>query len=199
MTNFSVLNKLYFNSIKGITTENHRSLKKDIAEIGELNKKTKLLKDRVDKTIVKLQNNSIETGHFYVQAVDYLREIVHAITYIVTPAYEHVANNHKGFVEEQNLELNSIKEKILNISNRIIQIIKENNFDAVDDIVQQQTEILDIIKKARKAQIKRIKAGEVGTRNSMLYLNILAETKNLLLYVINLLKSQRDFITNNEC
>ncbi len=45
-----------------------------------------------------------------------------------------------------------------------------------------------------KKQIKRIKANEAGTRNSVLYLGILNETKNFLLDTINLLKSHRDFI-----
>ncbi len=46
----------------------------------------------------------------------------------------------------------------------------------------------------RKLQIKRIKKGAVGTRNSLLYFNILAEFKNLAIFGLNLFKSQRDMI-----
>ncbi len=49
----------------------------------------------------------------------------------------------------------------------------------------------------RKKQIKRIKAKVVGTRNSGLYIGILQETKNYILYLGNLLKSHRDFIEHN--
>ena len=42
--------------------------------------------------------------------------------------------------------------------------------------------------------ILRIKENEIGTRNSMLVFNILEEYKNIILNIVNLLKSQRDFI-----
>jgi hypothetical protein len=45
------------------------------------------------------------------------------------------------------------------------------------------------------AQIKRIKAREVNTRNSVLFFNTISETKNMLLHAINLMKSHRDFIS----
>lgn len=45
-----------------------------------------------------------------------------------------------------------------------------------------------------KKQVKRIKKGESGTKTSLLYFNVLAETKNLMLYTLNILKAQRDFV-----
>lgn len=41
--------------------------------------------------------------------------------------------------------------------------------------------------------MKRIKANKVGTRNSMLFLGLLSEGKNLMLQSINVIKVQRDF------
>jgi hypothetical protein len=61
-------------------------------------------------------------------------------------------------------------------------------------IIGKQQRLLDQINKIRKNQLKRIKTHELQTRRSLLFLDLLAETKNLLLYSINLLKSQRDFI-----
>jgi hypothetical protein len=46
--------------------------------------------------------------------------------------------------------------------------------------------------------LKRIKKGEAGTKNGLLYLGVLAETKSLLLDTINLLKAERDFIIYNK-
>ncbi len=48
--------------------------------------------------------------------------------------------------------------------------------------------------KLKKRQLKRIKSKQTGTKNSELILNTLTETKNLLLYTVNLLKAQRDFV-----
>ena len=51
-----------------------------------------------------------------------------------------------------------------------------------------------MIDQVNKKQIKRIKNHEAGTKNSLMYMGMLAEMKNILFYTINLLKSQRDFI-----
>ena len=54
-------------------------------------------------------------------------------------------------------------------------------------------EILAELSKMRKAHLKRIKSDNTGTRISLLYLDILSETKNLVLFIMNLAKTSRDF------
>jgi Na+/phosphate symporter len=72
--------------------------------------------------------------------------------------------------------------------------IETRDFGDLTMILSKQQELLALLSEFRKNQIKRINEREIQTRRSLLYLDILAETKNLLLYSINLLKSQRDFI-----
>lgn len=72
-------------------------------------------------------------------------------------------------------------------------IIKKDDYSLISDVIAKQQKILKFIDTARKKQVKRIKSNEVGTRNSMMYLSILAESKNLILQAVNVLKSQRDF------
>ena len=61
--------------------------------------------------------------------------------------------------------------------NGINSAIKKKDY-SMRDVVARQQKILKYIDTSRKKQVKRIKANEVGTRNSMLYLSILAEGKN---------------------
>jgi len=42
--------------------------------------------------------------------------------------------------------------------------------------------------------MKRAKTGEVNTRNSLLYLQILHEAKQIISYSMNVLKSHRDLV-----
>jgi Na+/phosphate symporter len=59
--------------------------------------------------------------------------------------------------------------------------------------------MLDLYAKLTKRQIKRVKNMESGTRTSILFLNILNETKNIVLQSINMMRAQRDMIlTNNQ-
>jgi Na+/phosphate symporter len=80
-----------------------------------------------------------------------------------------------------------------------MHIIENKRYDEIEELVfKQQNVTLNYIDKCRKAQVKRIKKKKAGTKNSMLYLQLLNEMKNIALYTVNLLKAQRDFITNQE-
>jgi Na+/phosphate symporter len=82
-----------------------------------------------------------------------------------------------------------------NFFNFALHTVKENKFENIDILIADREKIFDVLAKLEKNQIKRIKNKEVNTRNSLLYFKIIAESKNLLLHTVNMLKAQRDFIT----
>ena len=191
------VNNILINTISGLSREDLKLLRNSSKDIKTLNKKVKYMKDTINKTIIDLREDSIETGHYYVQVLDYLREIAHDITYITLPVFEHIDNNHKGIIPSQLDELNNIISEISKFFIIIERTIAENNYSDVDRNIELQHKVLITLDVYRKNQIKRIKKEEVGTKNSMLYFNIITEIKNLLLHTINLLKAQRDFVNYN--
>lgn len=182
-------------SFAGLADEDMKKLRKVSKKIKAVNDKSKELKDNIHKTINKLEEDSIETGHYYVQVLDYLREIAHCLTYIIEPVLKHVDNNHKSISNDQKTELEELVGEISILISESINAVKKGYFEEIELILATQQKLLDFIEKLKKKQIRRIKNNEVGTRNSVLYLGILEELKNLILYIVNLVKSQRDFIT----
>jgi phosphate/sulfate permease len=185
--------KAFYSVIKGLANEDLRQLRKKNKDTADLSKKAKYLKDNIHITIVKLEEDSIDTGHYYVQVLDFLREITRSLTFISNAATRHVDNNHKGLIPVQVEELNQITSHSADLFKDILTAIREKDFSNFEDIVSVQTELLTLIDKVTKKQIKRIKNQESGTKNSLMYLGILGEIKNILAFSINLLKSQRDF------
>lgn len=180
-------------SIDGLAKEDLKKLRKSYKDVEKVSNKAKSLKDNLSDTISHLEDNSIETGHYYVQVLDYLREIAHSITFITKPGYDHVDNNHKPLTEEQTVELYDMTRMIRELATEINTSLKTNDYSSLTEIINKQQKLLKFIDTLRKKQVKRIKANEVGTRNSMLFLSILSESKNLVLHSVNLLKSHRDF------
>lgn len=76
----------------------------------------------------------------------------------------------------------------------VVKSVEKSDFSTQSEVLKLQNEAIKFLEACRKAQIKRIKNGMVGTRNSILYLNLISETKNLLLQTGNLFKSERDFV-----
>lgn len=195
INNLGTVARSYNKILKGLFDEDRKKLKEVQAEVEALNKHTKKLKDNIHKVVDKLRVDSVETGHYYVQALDYLREIAHCMNYISEPCYIHINNNHKGLLSVQKNELIKISQETAKLIALILDIIEKETFSRQEEVLKLQASILEIIDQSRKAQVKRIKSNDAGTRNSLLYLNILAETKNLHLFMVNLFKSHRDFVT----
>lgn len=197
---FIFSSKAYSLALVGFFTENRNQLKEAITEVDEFNRKAKKHKNNIFKAIQRLQADSVDTGHYYVQVHDYLRELSHSISFAIRPIYEHVENNHKPLVQEQIDELTIFASEMNDFFNEGLHMLKEEKFDGCQDLVDRQSHLITKLEEIERAQIKRIKRKEVNTKNSMLYFNLIAETKNILLNAINLAKSQRDFVmfTNEE-
>ena len=189
--------KTFTKTVEGLTNEDRKTLKQVNKDVEELNAEAKKLKYNVYTVLKKLEADSIETGHYYIQVIDYLREIAHSLTFVVSPSLQHIENQHKGLTKAQAAELKEISENISIFFDDIMKMIKENDYTGVPDAIKKQQDILEIVNDARKKQVKRIKQSETGTRNSVLYLGLLNEIKNIMLHTVNLMKAQRDFILNN--
>jgi len=179
---------------KGFANYNHQELKVAKQKAKELDKNAKVLKDSVNITIKDIGEEYFDASHNYVQVVDYLREIARSLYFIADPSYSHVSNNHKPLLDIQKHELQEILEKFELYTRKIIHIIETKQFSQIEDAINEQTLIFEYIQKVRKKQMKRAKTGEVNTRNSLLYLQILHEAKQILSYSMNVLKSHRDLV-----
>jgi phosphate/sulfate permease len=188
----------FFSVIKGLANEDLRKLRKKSRQASEFNKKAKYLKDNLHQTIDQLEEDSVDTGHYYVQVLDFLREITRSVYFIAKTATVHIDNNHRGLLPGQVEELNKLNVKIAAMYQDILQSIREHRYTEISNIIDQQAEILKLIEEINKKQIKRIKNQEAGTKNSLMYLGILSEMKSILFYTINLVKSQRDFILEQD-
>jgi len=186
--------KAYFLCFEGFFNNDRQQIKNAITEAEEFDKRAKKLKDEVFIIIEKLQQDQIETGHFYVQVVDYLREMAHSLNYAVKPVMTHFENRHKPFEGDQITQFNSFRTDLNDFFNFALYILKEKRFDNLDELIEKRKLLLEKLKNLEKNQIKRIKNNTVSTRNSILYFNIITETKSLLLHLINVVKAQRDFV-----
>jgi phosphate/sulfate permease len=183
--------------IVAFTKEERKKLKKARKRIIELNNYTKGLKKDVFITLKKLEEDYIDTGHHYVQVLDYLREIAHCLCFIVEPLYEHVENNHTTAIPEQAKELSELSNEIRELFSMVLLTIDSNDFSGLAEIIRKNGLLLEKIEKIKLLQVKLIKAEKIGTRNSMVIFNLLTETKNILLHSVNVLKSHRDFYLRN--
>ncbi len=187
---------IYENLIIGIDTRDKKRLKEVTNEVKVLNIQAKTLKDNVYKVLKKLRKDSVSQSHHYAQVLDYLRETAHCFTYMSSPTLEYFENYHTPLIDVQINELKKVSRKFKIFNKFILSMIENSSFSQMDEALDQQESLLALIETYRKTQMKRLKHEEVGAKNSMLFLGLLHETKNLMLHIINLTKAQRDFVNN---
>lgn len=196
-TTMKQISEIYNHMLVALFTENRKALKETVTQSEELYHDANKRKYEIMMTIKKLQGQNIETAHFYVQVVDYLTEVTKALLHCTRPAYNHIDNNHRGFAEEQIIDLKVVNDEVENIFNQVNSMLSTNDFSRIDEIMVMRDALFGIIADRIKNQIRRIKSDhDASTRASALYFNILNETKTMILQSRNLLKSQAHFLEN---
>ncbi len=193
ISNLLQISSMYDKITISLCKEDLKGLRKIRKEVKKLNIDVKLRKDNVHKVIKKLDDIKIDAAPYYVQIFDYLRESAHAINYIADPAYSHINNNHSPLNKQQQIDLKKLNLQTSEYFNFLIYLLKSNNFENIRESVQKLHDLIDANENLRKQQIKRIKKGESGTKASLLFLDILNESKGLVLHSGNAVKAYRDF------
>jgi phosphate/sulfate permease len=179
----------------GLATEDVRRLRKIDREIDEFYSQRKKIKDNLPNLVDRLSEESIEAGHYYIQIIDYLKQISNSILHIGRPTFNHVINQHRGANEQQLDDLTELQKKLKTFMDNIRAQIENRYVNGTEALSKEHSDLLAFIDQLKKRQIKRIKNSESGTKVSMLYLNILDEMKNIVLLLMHTVKSHRDFVT----
>ncbi len=187
--------RIYNRTLVAVFKENRKVLKEMVVSSNRLFEEARARKYGIMPTLRRLQRCDIDTGHFYVQVVDYLSEVTKAMMHITRPAYEQIDNNHSGHTKEQIVDLMRVNDEVEAIFAKINNIIQTKDFDDFDMVLDMRDHLFDTIAEAVKNQLRRIEGdASTSTRAGVLYLTILNETKTMVLQARNLLKSEHYFL-----
>ena len=127
-------------------------------------------------------------------------EMCNSLTHIVQPAYNHLDNNH-AFDKEQNGSLIEYKEQLKTFFEFLIDLLEQRNYNQLDELVLQRDKMVSTINDILYNRVKIIKKTQKGVKVSVTYIEMLSETKNLLIDVVQLVKAEiklLDFLTTAE-
>ena len=192
-----VSTQIYDRTLVAVFKEDRKSLKELVREANEMYDKCHKIKYSLMPALRKMKGSGLELSLYYIQVVDYLNEMAKALVHITRPAFDHIDNNHKGLSEEQTVDLKHINDDVAEIYGSINRMIAENDFRDIDTVLTMRDELFERIAATTKSELKRINNGEGNTKASLFYLNIMSETKAMVLQARNLLKAQRYFLEHS--
>ncbi|MCK4747997.1 MAG: inorganic phosphate transporter, partial [Bacteroidales bacterium] len=183
------VSKILYLTYNSFLKEKHKQKKKLQKETKHLGKDVKKIRENIHVTLKKFEESEIESGHFYVQVIDYLKEMTNSLRHIVEPAFVHLDNNHP-LDKEQTAVFSEFNNKTNEFFNYILNLLKNRNFDTLDELVSRRDEISNMINEIIRNRIKILKKTQKGAKVSVTYIEMLTETKNLLLHVVQLVKAE---------
>lgn len=185
--------KIFEDNLLGLANENLKTLKNAKKNFKQLDLETQSLKSDRTRLLKFLEEQPEEFGNYYIQSIDYSREILHCIRFINQAIFTHVDNHHLPLLDEQVSELKALETKIESYLKTVIQSIQNEDYSNFEEIHAEQNQISAEIHQTRKNQITRVKDENISPRNSILYFEILAESKNLVKSVRSLLRMKQEF------
>jgi len=186
------------NTFDGLATEDLEKLNTTYREFKQIERKTWQLKNGASAALDRLVENELEAGHMYILVVDYLNEMSKHVSNITKASLNHVDNNHKPLLPEQNEELLMLFDEIRSELISTIDVFRNLDEERAVKLLSDMRSSVKIVRSIRKRQIKRIKEHKIGTRNSQLYLNHLAELRNISLFSNRIVRVYLDLILNPE-
>ncbi|MBF6628727.1 MAG: inorganic phosphate transporter [Proteiniphilum sp.] len=188
---------IYKSVLDGLRDEDRKRVKKAMNEAYDLYEKFGDKRTyEVVPTIEKMQMNALDLEQEYVQLVDYSYEITKSLKAITESTFRYIDNNHTAFTKEQLDDLQMIYKILSESFDSYHQMDREGDYAQFSKVTAMRDIIFELYSKLNKRQIKRVKANESTTRSSILFLNLVNESKIITLQSSNLMKSHRNFKEN---
>ena len=185
---------IYDRTIVAVFKENRKVLRDMVREAEEFYHSTRQQKYELLPLLRNLQDSDVNTGHYYVQVVDYISETSKALLHITRPCYKHVDNNHTGLSKEQVYDLKRINDRVEEIFGEINNMLLTRSFENMDKVLNMRDEMFDLIDEVMQNQLRRLRDTGGSSSANMLFFNILTETKTMILHSRNIMKSLEHFI-----
>ena len=189
---------IYDRTIVAVFKENRKVLRDMVSEAEEFYHSTRQQKYEIIPLLRSLEECDVNTGHFYVQVVDYISETSKALLHITRPCYKHVDNNHSGLTKEQVYDLKCINDRVENIFGDINNMLRTRSFDSMDEVLTKRDELFNFIDEVMQNQLRRLRDSGGSSSANMLFFNILTETKTIVLHSRNIMKSLEHFVDQEE-
>jgi len=178
------LNLTYINLFK----ENHKELKKLRKKSRRLSKEIKQIREDIPETLKKFKETELESGHHYAHVVTYMTEMSNSLIHIIQPAFNHLDNNHpldKG----QTDTMKDFSNKVADFFDFIMMMLKTKKIEDLDKLVSQRDTLIDLANDIFRSRIQILKKTHKGAKVTATYMEMLVETKNMLLNVVKLVKA----------
>ena len=181
-------------SVNGFMNENLKELRRVMNDIEEKKVHLKQVKRVGTLGVTQLDREiAIDKGLYYYQGNDFASEIVYSIRRLVEPCKQHIDNNFNPLDDIQKKDFGNVDTQVIAYLTRCAEMIEKNNYEGMPGLVSEASRLHNALTQLKKEELKRIQGQSGSTKVSMVYLNMLQETTNVVNFSCNLIKVSKKF------
>lgn len=181
-------------SVNGFMHENLRDLRKVLGAIEEEKLHLKQVKRIGTLGVTQLDRAiAVEKGLYYYQGNDFASEVVFSLRRLTEPCKDHIDNNFTPLSDVQKEEFGKMAEEITSYLMKCSNEIRLNEYTNFEQLVEMAGTLTTRLTLLKKGELKRIQGQSGSTKVSMVYLNMVQETQNVVSFTSNLIKVSRKF------
>lgn len=174
--------KTYEDVVNGFADEDLKTLRRAVKRIDAEKSRRKKLRQRelvgmrrIDKRI------SLEKNTWFHLASNSGEQMLYCLKRMSEPCKEHVDNNFNPLSRECIEEILPVKKKIVDYLMRSERIVEDRDYEHIDALLAEEEAYKQQLSEMRRAQEDRIQMDlSQGLKVSLVYLNLLQETQELL-------------------
>ncbi|KGN99560.1 phosphate transporter family protein [Porphyromonas macacae] len=136
----------------------------------------------------------IEKNTWFHLSSNHAQHLVYCLRRMAEPCKDHVDNNFNPLSEECINEFTPIRDEILDLLSTARDLLLENQIDNLEPVKRRCRDLNKRLHTLRRRQIGRIQQSDESLKVSLVYLNVLQESQELVNSLDNMLKYTNRFI-----
>ncbi|MCD8061245.1 MAG: inorganic phosphate transporter [Akkermansiaceae bacterium] len=187
--------EIYEMNLEALNVEDRKRLKKLRKESRGIRRS---LGDKMAMEVMpvvrELRDGEADRGKRHVQMVEYATSVFESLSNITTASHAYIDNNHEGLDMEHIEDLRKMNNRVSSLYPRFRDMMETNDYSGLDECLDSIDALDEEFAEAVKRQIILRAENVSDMRRTLLYLNLLNETRTMIRKVLLLAKVQKKFV-----
>lgn len=178
----------------GFINEDLKSLRKVVYKTDNQKEQLKKLRRKEILGLRRIDNNiAIEKNTWFHLGSNSCEQMLYCLKRICEPCKEHVDNNFNPLSARAIEEFLPVRDELTTLMGEAREVLANGDYEKADAILKEGDRLKEKISILRKSQMNRIQEKDTNIKTSMVYLNILQESQELVSTWRHLLRAGRMF------
>ena len=166
--------------VKGLRSEDKKVVEKAKEEVTHYRSTSEELQIGFYHYLKRVDSPDGHEGQFYLHALNHLQNISQSVALVSERIFDHLINLHKPMQLSKQKELDHLTKRMSAFLLDFSELMMDEQEDLLEKLEVTVLEIESLIDQCEQAQIKRVRTERSSPKNSLLFITILLEYRDML-------------------